>query len=194
MQLDQNALDILFNEARSFSYWQDKPVSDEQLQAIYNLMKMGPTAANSCPARLVFVKSDAAKQRLKPHLNAGNVDKSMSAAAVVIVGMDLEFYERLPFLFPHTDARSWFEGNPAKIEKSAFLNTALQGAYLITAIRSLGLDAGPMSGVNNETLDKEFFPGGTVKSLFICAIGYGDKSKLHPRQPRLDFADACSIV
>lgn len=194
MQLEQDALDILFNEARSFSYWQDRPVSDEQLQTIYHLMKMGPTAANSCPARIVFVKSDEAKQRLKPHLNAGNVDKSMSAPVVAIIGMDLEFYEKLAFLFPHTDARSWFAGNPAKIEKSAFLNTALQGAYLISAIRSVGLDAGPMSGVNNESLDNEFFPDGTVKSLFICAIGYGDKSKLHPRQPRLSFEDVCQIL
>ncbi len=194
MGLDQSALDILFNEARSFNSWQDKPVSDEQLRAIYDLMKMGPTAANSCPARLVFVKSDVAKQRLKPHLNEGNVDKSMSAPAVAIIGMDLEFHERLAYLFPHTDARSWFAGNPAKIEKSAFLNTALQGAYFITAIRSLGLDAGPMSGVNNETLDKEFFSDGKVKSLFICAIGYGDKTKLYPRQPRLDFAEACNII
>lgn len=194
MSLDKTALDVLFNEARSFSYWQDKPVSDEQLMAIYDLLKMGPTAANSCPARLVFVKSEAAKQRLKPHLNEGNVDKSMSAPVVAIIGMDLEFYEELGFLFPHTDARSWFAGNPAKIEKSAFLNTALQGAYLITAIRSLGLDAGPMSGVNNETLDEEFFPEGKVKSLFICAIGYGDRSKLYPRQPRLDFTRACRII
>ena len=194
MQLDQHSLDILFNSARSFSHWQNKQVSDELLHAIYDLMKMGPTAANSCPGRLVFVKSEAARQRLKPHLNEGNIDKSMSAPAVAIIGMDLEFYDKLPFLFPHTDARSWFAGNRAKIENSAFLNTALQGAYLITAIRSLGLDAGPMSGVNNETLDKEFFPEGKVKSLFLCAIGYGDKSKLHPRQPRFEFTDACSIV
>lgn len=194
MQLDKQALDIIFNEARSFSYWQDKPVSDEQLQAIYDLMKMGPTAANSCPARIMFVKSDEAKQRLKPHLNEGNVDKSMSAPAVAIIGMDLEFYEQLPKLFPHTDARSWFAGKPDKIEKSAFLNTALQGAYLITAIRSLGLDAGPMSGINNETLDQEFFPDGKIKSLFICAIGYGERSKLYPRQPRLEFDEACQIL
>ena len=194
MSLDQNALNLLFNEARSFSYWQDKPVTDEQLLAIYNLMKMGPTAANSCPARIVFVKSDEGKQRLKPHLNEGNIDKSMSAPVVAIIGMDLEFYEKLDFLFPHTDARSWFAGKAEKIERSAFLNSALQGAYLITAIRSVGLDAGPMSGVNNVTLDTEFFPDGKVKSLFICAIGYGDHSKLHPRNPRLDFAEACHIV
>ncbi|MFO7602778.1 MAG: malonic semialdehyde reductase [Gammaproteobacteria bacterium] len=194
MALDKKALDAVFNEARSFSYWEDKSVSDAQLQAIYDLLKMGPTAANSCPARLVFVKSEEAKQRLKPHLHEGNVDKSMSAPAVAIVGMDLEFYEELPYLFPHTDARAWYVGKPEKIQHAAFLNTTLQGAYLITAIRSLGLDAGPMSGVNNETLDKEFFPDGKIKSLFICAIGYGVREKLHPRQPRLDFARACRIL
>lgn len=194
MKLNQESLDTIFFNARSFSYWMDTPVSDEQLISLYNLMKMGPTAANSCPARLIFVKSEKAKQRLKLHLNEGNIEKSMSAPVVAIIGMDLEFYEKLPYLFPHTDARSWFEGNSAKIEKSAFLNTALQGAYLITAIRSIGLDAGPMSGVNNETLDKEFFPDGSIKSLFICALGYGNRNKLHPRQPRLEFSEACKII
>jgi len=194
MQLNQESLDTIFSNARSFSHWMDTPVSDEQLITLYNLMKMGPTAANSCPARLIFVKSDEAKQRLKLHLNEGNIEKSMSAPVVAIIGMDMEFHEKLPYLFPHTDARSWFAGNPAKIEKSAFLNTALQGAYLITAVRSIGLDAGPMSGVNNETLDKAFFPDGSIKSLFICALGYGNREKLHPRQPRLEFNEACKII
>ncbi len=193
-RLDDNALDTLFRKARSFSYWQDKPVSDDELRQVYDLMKMGPTAANSCPARIVFVKSAAAKERLKPHLDPGNVDKSMSAPVVAIIGMDLEFYERLPHLFPHTDARSWFAGKPEKIQQSAFLNTALQGAYLIMAIRSLGLDAGPMSGINNETLDQEFFPDGKTKSLFICAFGHGDASRLYPRNPRLEFSEACQII
>jgi len=192
--LDQIALDRLFREARSFSHWQDKPVTDDQLMQIYDLLKMGPTAANSCPARLVFVKSEAAKQRLKPHLNEGNVEKSMTAPVVVIIGMDLEFYEKLPKLFPHTDARSWFAGHPEKIRHSALLNSTLQGAYLIMAIRSLGLDAGPMSGVNNETLDAEFFPDGKIKSLFICAFGYGDARKLYPRGPRLEFSEAGQII
>lgn len=191
--LDEQALDTLFREARSFSYWQDKPVSDEQIRQIYNLMKMGPTAANSCPARLVFVKSDEARARLRPCLNEGNVDKSMNAPAVVIIAMDLAFYEHLPQLFPHTDAKSWFEGKPDKIEHSAFLNSSLQGAYLIMAIRSLGLDAGPMSGVDFEKLDATFFPDGETKGIFICAFGYGDKDKLHPRNPRLDFIEACRI-
>lgn len=191
--LDDQTLDQLFNQARSFSYWQDKPVSNEQLQEVYELLKMGPTAANSCPARLVFVTSAEAKEKLKPCLNEGNVDKSMSAPAVAIIGMDLEFYEKLPQLFPHTDARSWFAGKEEKIKHSAMLNATLQGAYLMMAVRSLGLDAGPMSGVDNAKLDETFFPDGKVKSLFICAIGYGNRDKLHPRSPRLAFDEACRI-
>lgn len=191
--LDDQALNSLFREARSFSYWQDKDVSDGQIRDIYDLMKMGPTAANACPARLVFVKSDEAKANLKPCLNEGNVDKSMSAPVVAIIAMDLEFYEQLPKLFPHTDARSWFAGNPQKIQHSAFLNSSLQGAYLIMAIRSLGLDAGPMSGVDFAKLDATFFPDGKTRAIFICAFGYGERDKLHPRNPRLDFAEACRI-
>lgn len=191
--LDDPALDTLFREARSFSFWQDKAVTDEQIREIYALMKMGPTAANSCPARLVFVKSDTAKVKLKPCLAEGNIDKSMSAAAVVIIAMDLEFYEHLPTLFPHADARAWFAGKPDKIRHSAFLNSSLQGAYLMMAIRSLGLDVGPMSGVDFEKLDASFFPDGKTKGIFICAFGYGDRDKLHPRGPRLEFAEACRI-
>ena len=191
--LDAHALDTLFREARSFSYWQDRPVSDEQIRQIYDLLKMGPTAANSCPVRLVFVKSASAKERLKPCLNEGNVNKSMTAPAVAIIAMDLEFHQQLPKLFPHTDAKPWFDGKPDKIRHSAFLNSSLQGAYLIMAIRSLGLDAGPMSGVNFDKLDAEFFPDGKTKGLFICAFGYGNRDKLHPRNPRLDFAEACRI-
>ena len=192
-KLDNSSLDTLFNAARSFSYWQDRPVSSEQIQQVYDLMKMGPTAANSCPARMVFVSSEEAKQKLRPCLNEGNVDKSMSAPVVAIIAMDLTFYEKLPQLFPHTDARSWFEGNDQKIKHTAFLNSSLQGAYLIMAIRSLGLDAGPMSGVNFEKLDATFFPDGNTKSIFICAFGYGDRDKLHPRHPRLDFTEACRL-
>jgi len=191
--LDASALDVLFREARSFSYWQDRPVSEQQIHQIYDLMKMGPTAANSCPARLVFVHSDAAKVKLKPCLAEGNVDKSMHAAAVAIIAMDLNFYEHLPKLFPHTDAKSWFAGKPEKIRHSALLNSSLQGAYLIMAIRSLGLDAGPMSGVDFDKLDATFFPEGNTKSIFICALGYGDRDRLHPRGPRLEFAEACRI-
>ncbi len=193
--LSPEALQQLFLDARSFSYWQEKPVSDEQLHQLYELMRMGPTAANSCPARLVFVKSASAKGRLKPCLDEGNVHKSMSAPVVVIVGIDLEFFERLPKLFPHNaEARSWYAGKPEKILNVATLNGALEGGYLILAARSLGLDCGPMSGFNKAMLEQEFFPDGKVKSLFICALGYGERSKLHPRNPRLEFDEACTIV
>ena len=193
--LSPEALQQLFLDARSFSYWQERPVSDEQLHQLYNLMRMGPTAANSCPARLMFVKSAEAKERLKPCLDEGNVRKSMSAPVVAIVGIDLEFYEKLPKLFPHNpEARSWYVGKPEKILNVATLNGALEGGYMILAARSLGLDCGPMSGFSKEKLDKEFFPDGKVKSLFICALGYGERSRLHPRGPRLEFDEACTIV
>lgn len=193
--LSPEALQQLFLDARSFSYWQERPVSDEQLLQLYNLMRMGPTAANSCPARLVFIKSAEAKERLKPCLDEGNVRKSMSAPVVAIVGIDLEFYEKLPRLFPHSpEARSWYEGKPEKILNVATMNGSLEGGYMILAARSLGLDCGPMSGFSKEKLDREFFPDGKVKSLFICALGYGDRSKLHPRGPRLEFDEACTIV
>jgi nitroreductase len=191
--LDDTSLDILFREARSFSYWQDKPVSGQQCQQLYDLMKMGPTAANSCPARIVFVQSDDAKARLKPCLDEGNIDKSMSAPVVAIIAMDMEFHEQLGKLFPHTDARSWYAGKPAKIEKAAFLNSSLQGAYFIMAARSLGLDCGPMSGFNADKINQEFFQDGKWRVNFICAIGYGNRDKLYPRGPRLDFDEACRI-
>ncbi len=191
--LSDAALDQLFREARSHNKWLDKPVSEEQIRQIYDLLKWGPTSANSCPARFVFVRSPEAKERLKPCLDEGNVDKAMSAPVVAIIGMDMEFYEKLPKLFPHTDARSWFAGKPDKIRETAFRNSSLQGAYLIMAARSLGLDCGPMSGFDNAKLDATFFPDGKVKSNFICAIGYGDPSGLYPRGPRLDFEEACRI-
>lgn len=193
-KLGDEALNVLFRSARSHNGWQDRDVTDAQLEEIYELMKMGPTSANSCPARLVFVRSAAAKERLKACLDEGNVDKSMSAPVVAIIGMDMEFYEQLGKLFPHTDARSWFVGKPAKIEETAFRNSSLQGAYFIMAVRSLGMDAGPMSGFDSAKLDAEFFPGGRIRSNFICAFGYGDDSKLYPRGPRLDFGEACEIV
>jgi nitroreductase len=194
MVLDVGALDILFREARSFSYWQDKPVSEQQCRELYDLMKMGPTAANSCPARIVFVQSEAAKARLKPCLDEGNIDKSMSAPVVAIIAMDMEFYEQLGKLFPHTDAKSWYVGKPEKIEKVAFMNSSLQGAYFIMAARSIGLDCGPMSGFNGDMLNEEFFPDGKWRVNFICAIGYGNRDKLYPRGPRLDFTEACRIA
>jgi len=192
--LSDSAQDQIFREARSHSRWLDKPVEEGVLRELYDLMKWGPTAANSTPARLVFVQSAAGKERLRPTLAEGNVEKSMSAPVVAIVGMDLEFHEHLHRLFPHTDAHSWFAGNPEKIRATATLNTALQGAYLIIAARSLGLDCGPMTGFDNAKLDAEFFPEGTVKSLMICGLGYGDHERLHPRGPRFDFDEVCRVV
>lgn len=194
MSLDNTALDILFRKARSYNAWQDKPVSEQQLNELYELMKWGPTSANSCPARMVFIKSGEAKQKLKDCLDEGNIEKSMSAPVVAIIGMDLEFYEQLAKLFPHTDAKSWFVGKDEKILETAFRNSSLQGAYLMLAARSLGLDCGPMSGFDNGKLEAAFFPGGKVKANFICAIGYGTEEKLYPRGPRLEFDEACQVV
>lgn len=192
--LDDESLDILFRSARSHSFWLDKPVGDDVLHKIYDLMKWGPTSANCTPARLVFVRSPQAKERLKPCLDAGNVQKSMTAPVVAIIGMDLEFYEKLPKLFPHNlEARTWFAGKPQSIQETAFRNSSLQGAYFILAARSLGLDCGPMSGFNKQKVEDEFFPDGKIKSNFICALGYGDAARLFPRGPRLAFDEACRI-
>ena len=193
-ELNQSVLQQLFLDARSHNGWQDKVVSEEQIKRLYDLTKMGPTSANSCPARFVFITSDEGKAKLKQCLNEGNVEKSMTAPAIAIIAMDMEFYEKLPKLYPHTDARSWYAGKEDKILDAAFRNSSLQGAYLIMSIRSLGLDAGPMSGFDSEKLDAAFFPDGKVKSNFICAFGYGDDSKLYPRGPRLEFDEACTIV
>lgn len=192
--LNDAALDQLFRVARSQNAWQDTPVTDEQLQQLYKLMKWGPTSANSCPARMVFVKSAEAKERLKPSLQDGNIEKSMTAPVVAIIGMDMKFYEEFATLFPHADAKSWYVGKPEKIQESAFRDSSLQAAYLMLAARSIGLDCGPMSGFDNAILDAEFFPDGKVKSNFICGIGYGDESKLYPRLARLSFERACAIV
>ncbi len=193
-ELDRASLDQLFREARTNNGWLDRPVSDEQLRGIYELMKWGPTSANSSPARIVFLRSREAKQRLVPALAPGNVDQTLQAPVAAIVAQDIEFYERLPELFPHGDARSWFVGNQPLIETTAFRNSSLQGAYLILAARALGLDAEPMSGFDNETVDREFFPDRRVKSNFLVNIGYGDPSKLPPRGPRLAFEEAVQIL
>lgn len=193
--LEQQALETLFTEARSFSYWQDHAVSDEQLKQLYDLLKMGPTAVNSCPARVVFIKSDEAKQRLKPSLAAGNIDKCMSAPVVAVIAWDSEFYTKLDRLFPHAkDARSWYEGNPDKIQSVASMNSTLQAAYLIMAARSLGLDCGPMTGFDNAVMDAEFFADGIYRSSILCALGYGKRDKLHPRGARLEFDEVCRIL
>ncbi len=188
------ALDQLFRHARTHNGWLDLPVSDEQLHALYDLWKMGPTSANCCPARVVFVRSAEAKEKLKPALSEKNRGKTMAAPVVAIVGMDIEFYEKLPQLFPHDDARSWFAGKPKLIEDTAFRNSSLQGAYLILAARALGIDTGPMSGFDNARVDEAFFAGTTIRSNFICSLGYGNPEKLFPRSPRLPFDEACKIA
>ncbi|MFZ2302736.1 MAG: malonic semialdehyde reductase [Gallionella sp.] len=194
MQLDDRSLDILFREAHTHSNWLDKPVSDALLRQIYDLMKWAPTSANCCPARFVFVRSAEAKQRLLPLMAPGNVEKTRTAPVTVIVAYDMEFYEKLPKLYPPADARSWFVGNQPLIDTTAFRNGSLQGAYLLIAARSLGLDAGPMSGFDNEKVDKEFFAGTKIKSNFVINLGYGDSSKLFPRSPRLPFDEAAQIL
>ena len=192
--LDSQALDTLFCNARSHNGWKNKDVTDEQLRQVYDLMKWGPTSANSCPARIVFVKTDEAKQRLKPSLQEGNIEKSMTAPVVAIIGMDMEFYEEFGTLFPHADAKSWYVGKPEKIKEAAFRDSSLQAAYFMMAARSIGLDCGPMSGFDNSVLDAEFFPDGKVKSNFICGLGYGDESKLYPRLARLEYERVCEVV
>ena len=185
---------ILFTEARSHKAWLNKEVTDEQIDKIYNLLKFAPTSGNCCPARFTFIKSDEAKKRLKPALDQGNIDKSMSAPCIVIISYDTEFYESLSILSPHTDAKAGYVGKEMKIKNTAEFNSSLQGAYFIMATRSIGLDCCPMLGFNKEKLNQEFFTEDKYKSLFICGIGYGDASKLYDRAPRLDFIDACSII
>lgn len=192
--LDKDTLDTLFRHARSHNGWLNKDISEMQIHQIYALMKFAPTAANNCPARITFIKSDDAKQRLKPHLDEGNIDKSMNAPAIAIISYDTEFYEKLPFLFPHTDAKSWYQGNPEKIKSAGEMNATLQGAYFIIATRAVGLDCAPMSGFNNETLDDAFFPEGKIKSIFLCGIGHGNQNKVFPRLPRLNFDEVCKII
>jgi 3-hydroxypropanoate dehydrogenase len=191
--LDDRSLDILFRNARTHSAWLPKPVPSELLKQVYDLAKMGATSANCLPMRLVFVTSGEAKEKLKPALAEGNVAKTMSAPVTAIIGQDMEFYEKLPFLFPHTDARSWFVGNKALIESTVFRNSSLQGAYFMLAARALGLDCGPMSGFDNGKVDELFFAGTNIRSNFICSLGYGDSSKLFPRSPRLEFDVACRV-
>lgn len=192
--ISDEALDQLFRSARTQNKWQATPVSPTLLHALYDLLRMGPTSANCSPARFVFVTTDAGRERLKPHLLPSNVSKVMTAPVTVIIGHDLKFYEKLPQLFPHTDARSWFVGNEPLIQATAFRNGTLQGAYLIMAARSLGLDCGPMSGFNNAGVDQEFFANTSIKSNFICGLGYGDPSGVFARSPRLPFDEACQVV
>jgi len=187
-------LDLIFRNGRTHSVWLDKPVEDDLLRQVYDLAKMGPTSANCCPMRVTFVKSLEAKEKLKPHLDKGNMAKTMAAPVTAIIAYDLEFYEQLPKLFPHTDARSWFVGKPSYIQNTAFRNGTLQGAYFMLAARSLGLDCGPMSGFNNDAVDKTFFTNTSIRSNFLCNLGYGDSSQLFLRSPRLSFDEVCKIL
>jgi len=192
-RIDPHSLDQLFLEAHTHRYWQPKPVEDATLEAAYAIARMAPTSANCSPMRVVFVKSPAAKERLRPALIESNVRQTMAAPATAIIAYDLEFYELLPRLYPPADARSWFVGKDQAIRETAFRNGSLQGAYFIIAARAVGLDCGPMSGFDNAKLDAAFFPDRRWKSNFLCNLGYGDPAKLSPRSPRLEFAEACRI-
>ncbi len=192
--INDEALDLVFREARTRNGWEDRKVTSTLMQAVYALTKWGPTSANCSPARFIFVASPEAKARLKPHLMEGNQEKTMKAPCCVIIAHDMEFYKKLPELFPHTDAKSWFEGNDELIKTTAFRNGTLQGAYFMLAARSVGLDCGPMSGFDNDGVDKEFFAGTTWKSNFLCNIGYGTDEDMFPRSPRLEFDEACQIL
>ena len=194
-RIDAAALNQLFLEARSQNAWTSKDVPDALLREIIDIMKMGPTSANCSPARVLFVKSAAAKQRLSPFLSEGNRAKTMSAPVCAIIGFDLKFYEHLPKLFPHNlTARSWFEGKADHVHTTAMRNSSLQGAYFMLAARSLGLDVGAMSGFDNAGVDKEFFPEGRVKSNFLCNVGYGDPQGVFARSPRFAFDEIAMIL
>jgi 3-hydroxypropanoate dehydrogenase len=192
--LSADGLDLLFNEARTQNSWQTTPVAKETLHHLFDLMKMAPTSANCSPARFVFVTTPEGREKLKPALAEGNLAQTMSAPVTAIIAHDVKFYEHLPTLFPHTDAKAWFTGNDALIEETAFRNGTLQGAYLMMAARALGLDCGPMSGFDVEKVNETFFPDGRFKANFLCNLGYGDDKKVHPRSPRFAFDDVCEIV
>ncbi len=192
--LPDASLSQFFTDARSHNGWLDRPVTDEQIRALYDLLKMAPTSLNCLPGRFVFLRTAAAKARILPHMMDGNRAKTESAPVVVIVGHDLRFFEHLPRLFPFMECASWFSGNAAFARETALRNGSLQGAYLMLAARSLGLDVGPMSGFNNAGVNAEFFPDGRVESNFVCSLGYGDNAKLYPRGDRLTFDEACTLL
>ena len=206
--LADQTLDKLFREARTYTVWLDKPVSDDLLRELYDVLKWGPTSANSSPARFLFLRTREAKERLRAALAPGNVEKTITAPVTVIIAYDLRFYEKMPKLFPHNPAMGdHFAQNPQLVETTARRNSSLEGAYLIMAARALGLDCGPMSGFDNAIVDEEFFgagkcvdcdeeffPTGHVKSNFLCNLGYGDRSKVYARSPRLSFSEACTLM
>ena len=192
--LSDEALDRIFRKARTHRAWLDRPVPDALLRQVYELAAGGPTSANCSPMRVLFAKSPEAKERLRPCLTPGNVDKTMQAPVTAIIGYATDFYEELPRLFPTADMRALFVGKPDFIAATAFRNSSLQGAYLILAARAVGLDCGAMSGFDNAKVDALFFPEGRVKSNFLCNMGYGDPAKLPPRPPRMSFDEACRII
>jgi len=194
-RLEALALDILFREARTHNKFTDEPVSDDTLRELYDILKWGPTSANTSPARFLFLRTREAKERLAPALSSGNLDKTMAAPVTAIVAYDPKFYEHLPRLFPHNlDARSWFTSNEALAATTAFRNGTLQGAYLILAARAVGLDTGPMSGFDNDMVDEVFLRGYGWRSNFLVNLGHGDPAGVFPRSPRLDFDDACRLL
>ncbi len=193
-KIADQSLDKIFRQARTHNAWLAKRVPVEILREAYNLARFGPTSANSSPARFVFLESEAAKARLLPALAPLNVEKTKAAPVTAIVAWDAEFYEKLPQLFPHADMRSYFVGNQKLAEETAFRNSSLQGGYFILATRAVGLDCGPMSGFDAAKVNAEFFPDGKWKANFLCNLGYGDKSKLFPRSPRLEFEEACRVL
>lgn len=192
--IPDEAQDLLWRTARSFSDFRPDPVGDETLRAFYELAKWGPTTANSQPQRILFLRSAAAKERLKPALSSSNVKKTLSAPVVALFAYDLRFFEHLPRFFPDSRARSWYETTPEAIRTTALRNATLQAAYVMLAARAFGLDCGPMSGFNNDKVDAEFFPDGRVKSNFLCCLGYGDPTGLDPRYERFTFDEACKIL
>ena len=193
--LDDAGLDLILRKARTQNGWLDKPVSDDQLRAIYAIMRLGPTSANSCPARILFLRTPGAKARLLPALSPGNVDKTKAAPVTAVIGYDTRFFELFPKLFPHRpEMKDAFANNPKNAEATAFRNGTLQGAYFMIAARAVGLDVGGMSGFDNAKVDAEFFPDGRIKSNFLCNVGHGDPSKVMAKLPRLDFEEACAIL
>lgn len=193
--VNDKSFDIIFRDGRTHSVWLDKPVTDITLQALYDLLSLGPTSANCSPARFLFLRSQEAKQRLRPYLSTGNTEQTMSAPVVAIVGYDLAFCNKFDILWPgNKEVRGWFEGNEQKLLDTAFRNGSMQGAYMIIAARALGLDCGPMSGFDNAGVDREFFPDSTVRTNFLCNLGHGDPAALPPRKPRLGFGEAAEVI
>ena len=192
--LDEEALNLVFGEARSMNGWQDKDVSDAMIRSLYDLTKMGPTSTNCSPARFVFVKSEAEKAKLESALMPNNISKVMTAPVVAIIAYDLDFSDHMTKLFPHMDVAPMYKGNDEMNVSTAFRNSSLQGAYLMMVARAMGLDCGPMSGFDNQLIDETFFSDTNIKSNFLCCIGYGDSTKIFQRLPRLDFDEVCKII